>query len=71
MAWGGLIVCGLVLWAASGGVLAFGREIWPGEMPEAVRFAVTPVIAAAATLAQKLVAPDFDALVSSTLKGFL
>lgn len=61
MAWGVLIVCGLVLWAASGAVLAQGREIWPGDMPEAVRLAVTPAIAAGATLAQKLVAPDFDA----------
>jgi disulfide bond formation protein DsbB len=62
MAWGALIVCGLVLWAACGGVYAMGREVWPGEMPEIVRLSVAPAIAAAATLAHKIAAPDFSAL---------
>ncbi|RBP14380.1 hypothetical protein DFR50_109134 [Roseiarcus fermentans] len=62
MAWGAVIVCGLVLWAASGGVLALGREIWPAEMPEAVRLAVAPALAAAATLADKLATPLLDPL---------
>ncbi len=60
MGWGVVIVCGLILWAACGGVYAMGREVWPGEMPEAVRLAVAPAIAAAATLADKLVAPGFN-----------
>ena len=63
MGWGVVIVCGLILWAACGGVYGMGREVWPGEMPEAVRVAVAPVIAAGATLADKLVAP------ASTLSG--
>jgi len=58
--WGGLIVCGLVLWAASGGVYAWGREVWPREMPEAVRFATAPAIAAAVTVGHKLVTSDFS-----------
>ena len=63
MAWGGLFVCGLILWAACGGVYAMGREVWPGEMPEAVRLAVSPAIAAAVTVADKIVAPEFNAVV--------
>ena len=39
-----------------------GREVWPGEMPEIVRLSVAPAIAAAATLAHKIAAPDFSAL---------
>ncbi len=62
MGWGAVIVCGLIVWAASGGVYAMGREVWPGEMPELVRLAVSPAIAAGATLADKLVAPGFNAL---------
>ncbi len=62
MGLGAVIVCGLIVWAASGGVYAMGREVWPGEMPELVRLAVTPVIAAGATLADKLIAPGFDSL---------
>jgi hypothetical protein len=62
MAWVALLVCGLVLWGSSAAVLAMGRDIWPGEMPEAVRLATAPAIAAAATLAHKIVAPDFDAV---------
>jgi len=62
-AWGASIVCGLVLWAGCAGVLAFGREVWPGEMPEAVRLAVAPAIAAAATVAARIAAPGVDALV--------
>jgi hypothetical protein len=61
MAWVALIVCGLVLWAACAGVFAMGRGVWPGEMPEAVRLAVAPAVAVAATLAHKFVTPDFDA----------
>ncbi len=63
MAWVALIVCGLVLWGSSAGVLAMGRDIWPGEIPDAVRLAVAPTIAAAVTLAQKIAAPDLDAWV--------
>jgi hypothetical protein len=62
MAWSGLIVCGLIVWAGCGGVYAMGREVWPGEMPEAVRLAVSPAIAAAVTVAHKILAPDFNAL---------
>ena len=62
MAWGVLIVCGLVLWAACGAVYAMGREVWPGDMPEAVRLSVAPAIAAAVTVADMLVSPDFNAL---------
>ncbi len=62
MAWVALIVCGLFLWAWSAGVFAMGREIWPGDMPEAVRLSVSPAIAAAATLAHKIAAPDFPDL---------
>jgi hypothetical protein len=62
MGWGAVIVCGLILWAACGGVYAMGREVWPGEMPEVVRLAVAPAIAAGATLADELVAPGVDAL---------
>ncbi len=57
-----LIVCALVLWAACAGVYVLGREEWPPEMPEAVRFATAPAIAAAATLAHKIVAPDYGVL---------
>ena len=46
-----LIVCALVLWAACGGVYAMGRDVWPSEMPEAVRLSAAPAIAAAVTLA--------------------
>jgi hypothetical protein len=63
MAWVALIVCGLILWAASAGVFAMGRDIWPGEIPEAVRLAAAPTIAAAATVAHKIMAPDFNGLV--------
>ncbi len=63
MAWVVLIVYGLVLWAASAGVFAMGRDIWPGEIPEAVRLAAAPVVASAATVAHKIMAPDFNALV--------
>lgn len=62
MGWGALIVCGFVLWAACGAVLAMGREVWPAEMPEAIRLATAPAIAAAATLADKLAAPDLNSL---------
>jgi hypothetical protein len=62
MGWGVVIVCGLIVWASCGGVYAMGREVWPGEMPEVVRLAVAPVIAAAATLADELIAPEFNSL---------
>ncbi len=62
MGWGAVIVCGLIVWATCGGVYAMGREVWPGEMPEVVRLAVAPVIAGAATLADKLEGPGFNAL---------
>jgi disulfide bond formation protein DsbB len=62
VAWLALIVCGLILWAACGGVYAMGREVWPSEMPEAVRLSVAPAIAAVVTLAHKIAAPDFNAL---------
>ena len=61
MGWA-LIVCGVVLWAACGGVYAMGREVWPAEMTEAVRLAVAPAIATGLTLADKLVSPDLDPL---------
>ena len=61
MGWA-LIVFGVVLWAACGAIFAMGRQVWPAEMPEAVRLATAPAIAAAATLADKLVAPEFDAM---------
>src|SRR5271165_2066283 len=51
MGWVALIASGIVVWAACA-----------GEMPEAVRLAVAPVIAAAATLFDKLISPDFDSL---------
>jgi len=62
MAWGALIVCGLVLWGVCGGVYAVGREVWPAEMPEAVRLVVAPAVASVVTVAHKLVAPDLNAL---------
>lgn len=67
MAWGASIVWGLVIWTGCGGVLAFGREVWPGEMPEAVRLAVAPAIAAAATVAARIAAPEFGALAQAAL----
>jgi hypothetical protein len=63
MAWVALIVCGVALWAACAGVYAMGHEVWPGEMPEAVRLAVAPAIAVAAALADKVVARDENSLV--------
>ena len=63
MAWGGLIAVALVLWAGCGAVIAMGREVWPEEMAEAVHLAVAPAIAAAVTVAHKIMAPDFSALV--------
>lgn len=57
-----LIVCALVLWAACGGVYAMGRDVWPSEMPEAVRLSAAPAIAVAVTLAHEIVAPDFGVL---------
>jgi hypothetical protein len=62
MGWVALIVCGLLLGAASGGIYAMGREIWPSDMAEAVRLAAAPVIASAVTVADKIAAPDSDAL---------
>ncbi|MGO9420105.1 hypothetical protein [Roseiarcus sp.] len=62
MAWVALFVCGLVLWAGCAGVYAMGLEVWPSEIPEAVRLAVAPVIAAAATMADKIVARDANSL---------
>ncbi len=70
MGWGGwilLIVCGLTLWAVPGGVYAWGREIWPREMPEAVRFAAAPAVAVAVTIAHKLGAPDFSPILRALL----
>ncbi len=67
MAWLALIVCGVVLWAACGGVYAMGREVWPSEMPEAVRLSVAPAIAAVVTLAHKIAAPDFSALIRAAV----
>lgn len=61
MAWVALIIGGLVLWGSSAGVLAMGRDIWPGEIPDAVRLAVAPTVAGAVTLAQKIAAPDLNA----------
>ena len=58
-----LIVCGLVVWAGSAGVFVMGREVWPGDMPEAVRLAVAPAIAVAVTMADKVVARDASSLV--------
>lgn len=60
MGWGAVIVCGLIVWAACGGVYGMGREVWPGEMPEIVRLAVAPVIAAGLTLADELIAPGIN-----------
>jgi hypothetical protein len=63
MAWIGLIVGGVVLWAASAVVFVLGRNIWPGEMPEVVRLAVAPAAAAIVTLAQKIIAPEIGVVV--------
>jgi hypothetical protein len=68
MTWGALIICGLVLWGACGCVYALGREIWPAEMPEAVRLVVAPAVASAVTVADKIASPDLDAL--SRAAGF-
>ena len=62
MVWGVLIGCGLILWASAAGIYAFGREIWPAEMPEAVRLATAPAIASALTVAHKLTSAQFPAL---------
>lgn len=67
MAWLALIACGFVLWAACGGVYALGRDVWPSEMPEAVRLSVAPAIAAVVTLGHKIAAPDFSALVRAAV----
>ncbi len=61
MVWGVLIACGVALWATAGGVYAIGREIWPAEMPEAVRLATAPAIASAMTVAHKIAGPEFSA----------
>jgi hypothetical protein len=71
MGWGSLIFCGLVLWAVCGGVYAIGREIWPAEMPEAVRLVVAPAVASAVTVAHKLLAPDFSALARAAFLGLI
>ena len=71
MAWGSLIICGLVLWGVSGGVYAMGREVWPAEMPEAVRLVVAPAVASAVTVAHKLLAPDFSALIRAAVLALL
>jgi hypothetical protein len=67
MVWGVLIACGLVLWAAAGGIYAAGREIWPREMPEAVRLATAPALAAAVTVAHKLAGRDFSPLLRAVV----
>ncbi len=67
MAWLALIGCGVVLWAACGGVYAMGREVWPTEMPEAVRLSVAPAVAAVVTLTHKIVAPEFNVLLRAAV----
>ena len=67
MAWVALIACGLVLWGGCARIFATGRAIWPGEMPEAVRAAVAPAIAAAVTVAHKIVAPGFNVFLRAAL----
>ncbi len=62
MAWVALLVFGLILWGACGGVIAFGRQIWPMDMTLGVHLAVAPAIAAAVTMAHRIVAPEFSPL---------
>jgi hypothetical protein len=71
MAWGSLVICGLILWGVCGGVYAMGRDVWPAEMPEAVRLVVAPAVASAVTVAHKLVAPDFGALARAAVLGLM
>ena len=72
MAWIFLIAFGLVLWAACGWVIAFGRQIWPMDMTLGVHLAVAPMISAVVTTAHEIVAPGFNPLLrAATMTGLV
>ena len=65
MQWIAVIVGALVLWGACAGVYAMGREDWPPAMPEVVRLAVAPAVAAVVMLALKVLAPGVSVLAAA------
>jgi hypothetical protein len=65
MTWLVLGAFGLILWGASGSVIALGRQIWPVDMTLGVHLVIAPVIAGAVTTAHKIVAPEFSPLLTA------
>ncbi|MBR0777561.1 hypothetical protein JQ625_22240 [Bradyrhizobium diazoefficiens] len=60
MPWAYLFGLGLLLWAACGAVMAFGRGLWGLHTALAVHLAAAPALAFLASAIHKLIAPEFD-----------
>lgn len=67
MSWVWLIGLGVALWAACGGVVAFGRQVWTLNATLRVHLAIAPVIAFVVSAIHKVLAPDFNFLLRAAV----
>jgi hypothetical protein len=66
MSWVYLLGLAVVLWAACGAVMAFGRQVWSLDTALWIHLAAAPAVAFLVARVHKRLAPDFGPVLRAT-----